>query len=142
MSELHIEFQSTIASQPTSALSLRWPKTKITAGELISLTVSEQCRQLAEQQQIEQQPAIELIARQYLSEADIARLQQEGRIAFPTFTSDFDAAAAIRLALEAFRRRRFLLLVDERQINDEHEVIILNAKHLIRFFRLIPLKGG
>lgn len=142
MPVIQLEFQSTLASTPASSLSLSWLENEMTAAELIRRTVAEQCRQLAERH--DSADARARIARQYLSDADIDRMQQEGRIAMPATTdeSDPDTATETAIALEAFRRRRFLLLVGERQIRAEDDIITLNPHQPIRFVRLIPLQGG
>lgn len=142
MPVIQLEFQSTLASTPASSLSLSWLENEMTAAELIRRTVTEQCRQLAERHG--RADARARIARQYLSDADIDRMQQEGRIAMPATTveSDPDTATETAIALEAFRRRRFLLLVGERQIRAEDDIITLTPHQPIRFVRLIPLQGG
>ncbi|QLI81489.1 hypothetical protein HZU75_08085 [Chitinibacter fontanus] len=140
MSNLQIEFQSTLASQASSNIEIPWLEDQISARELITRTVLEQCRLLAAQR--EHADVLSQIARQYLRETDIARMQQDGRIALPVASSEPDSTSAVNLALDAFRRRRFLLLVGDQQILDETTIIPLSPYSAIRFVRLIPLKGG
>lgn len=140
MSSLQIEFQSTLASQASSSVQIAWLEDQISARELITRAVLEQCRQLAAQR--ERADVVSAIARQYLSEADISRMQHEGRIALPAESNEPDPMDAVNLALDAFRRRRFLLLVGDQQICDETTVIPLSPYSAIRFVRLIPLRGG
>src|SRR5262245_23130568 len=45
-------------------------------------------------------------------------------------------------ALQAFQRNGFLLLVDDRQLDDLDEVIELQPETKISFLKLIPLVGG
>ncbi|MBE9607874.1 hypothetical protein [Chitinilyticum piscinae] len=141
---IELDIQSTLPSQPESRLQLPWLHGSIRADELIHLTVLEQCRILTEREQLDAAQAQQRIARQYLSEADIAHMRQHGRVALQA-TADLAAPAPdleTAIALEAFRRRRFLLLVGERQIRAEDDIITLNPHQPIRFVRLIPLQGG
>jgi hypothetical protein len=45
-------------------------------------------------------------------------------------------------ALQAFQRNGFLLLVDDRQLDDLDEIIELQPETEISFLKLIPLVGG
>jgi hypothetical protein len=45
-------------------------------------------------------------------------------------------------AIEAFRRNRFFVLVDDNQVTDLDQVLDLTADTDIRFIRLVPLVGG
>ncbi len=45
-------------------------------------------------------------------------------------------------ALAAFCQRRFLLLVDDRQITDLDDEVALQADTRVTFLRLVPLRGG
>jgi hypothetical protein len=45
-------------------------------------------------------------------------------------------------ALEAFRRGRFVLLIDGRHVLDENEVIELAPQTQVTFLRLMQLRGG
>jgi hypothetical protein len=45
-------------------------------------------------------------------------------------------------ALEAFDRKRFLLLVGDRQVEDLDEELMLEADTKVTFLKLVPLVGG
>lgn len=45
-------------------------------------------------------------------------------------------------ALEAFDRYRFILLVDERQVETLDEVIAITPETSVTFLKLVPLVGG
>ncbi len=45
-------------------------------------------------------------------------------------------------ALEAFRRNGFVVLVDDRQVDDLDEPVALTAATQVTFLRLVPLVGG
>lgn len=45
-------------------------------------------------------------------------------------------------AITAFRNNGFILLVDDRQVNDLDEEVELNRQSVVTFLRLTPLVGG
>jgi hypothetical protein len=45
-------------------------------------------------------------------------------------------------ALEAFRRNGFVVLIDDRQVDDLDEPVALSAGTQVTFLRLVPLVGG
>jgi hypothetical protein len=53
-----------------------------------------------------------------------------------------DPQAQCRLALEAFGRNGFLVLVGDRQVEDLDAVIELGAGVEVSFLKLVPLVGG
>ena len=53
-----------------------------------------------------------------------------------------DAAEQVRIACEAFERRRFVLLFDERQLETLDETVVLDGDNTVTFLRLVPLVGG
>ena len=53
-----------------------------------------------------------------------------------------DWEAQYELALEGFATNGFLLLVDDRQVDDLDEVVELRQDTAVHFLRLIPLVGG
>ena len=53
-----------------------------------------------------------------------------------------DADRETRRALDAFRRGRFVLLVDGRQLAGEHDQVELTPATTVTFLRLVPLQGG
>lgn len=54
----------------------------------------------------------------------------------------FDVEAEVERALSAFTRRRFIMLLDDRQIDDLDEPVGLRPESEIVFVHLVPLKGG
>ncbi|XZG71615.1 hypothetical protein ACTSKR_07080 [Chitinibacteraceae bacterium HSL-7] len=146
MHTIDLEIQSTLSSEPEARIKVPWQHAEIRADELIRQVVTEQCRILSEREQLNAEEARQRIARQYLSAADIARMTQSGRIALTDpqspASNDVDVDTEADAALQAWRRRRFLLLVGDRQIQQADEVIQLHPAQAIRFVRLIPLQGG
>jgi len=47
-----------------------------------------------------------------------------------------------RVALEAFERNGFMLLVDDRQVESLHEEIRVRPETQVVFLKLVPLQGG
>ncbi|AMC35030.1 hypothetical protein [Janthinobacterium sp. B9-8] len=134
MKNVTVEFQSTTPSSPNFQIQLALLGTTLSARELIRQTVLEQCRQAA------LRPAVRP---QYLSETEIAAMNQSGRIALPVLASvELDSRHELELALAAFEQRRFLLLAGDRQIESLDTEITFHPALAIFFIRLIPLVGG
>lgn len=53
-----------------------------------------------------------------------------------------DADAQVRAAVEAFERNGFLLLLDDRQVEDLDAQVVIGPETCARFVRLVPLMGG
>ena len=53
-----------------------------------------------------------------------------------------DVEAEIESAIAAFSRRRFIMLLDERQIDDLDQMVGLRPDSKVVFVHLMPLKGG
>lgn len=55
---------------------------------------------------------------------------------------EVDWRHAFESALEAFQRRRILLLVDDHQVEDIDQSLELSNESVVTFLRLLPLAGG
>ena len=53
-----------------------------------------------------------------------------------------DADEQVRVACEAFERRGFIVLFDERQVENLDEHLVLTGANRLAFLRLMPLVGG
>jgi hypothetical protein len=53
-----------------------------------------------------------------------------------------DPAEQVEQALEAFMRNGFLILIDDRQVEQLDDVVILGEQTLVTFLKLVPLVGG
>ncbi|MBC7276099.1 hypothetical protein [Nocardioides sp.] len=53
-----------------------------------------------------------------------------------------DAEIQAKVAVEAFERGRFLLLVDDRQVTEFDERVVLRTGSAVSFLKLTPLVGG
>lgn len=81
-----------------------------------------------------------------------ARLARDAQGASPTERAlnrprqrapgELDWRSEFDRALDAFRRRRVLLLIDDRQVRDLDEPLELTGRSVVTFLRLLPLAGG
>ncbi len=53
-----------------------------------------------------------------------------------------DSEKQVYVALDAFQKNTFFILVDDKQIEDLHQEIILTERSKISFVKLTPLIGG
>ena len=53
-----------------------------------------------------------------------------------------DVDEQVKVALEAFSRNGFVLLFDDRQVEDLDDVVIVTPESSATFLRLVPLVGG
>lgn len=110
-----------------SSFTIDLPSMTITARELIELRVEREVR-------VHNQSPTQRF--EGLVQPDEAR-RNGRRVAEPI---DWRKQASV--AIEAFQRNGFLLLVGERQITDLDEEIELEKESTATFIRLVPLMGG
>lgn len=53
-----------------------------------------------------------------------------------------DAEVQAKVAVEAFQRGRFLLLIDDKQVTELDEHVVLRPGSSVSFLKLTPLVGG
>ena len=53
-----------------------------------------------------------------------------------------DAEAQVSAALEGFESNAFVLLIDEKQLEDLDDIVDLSREPSISFIKLVPLIGG
>lgn len=53
-----------------------------------------------------------------------------------------DPAEQVARAIEAFNRNGFLILIDDRQVEQLDDVVILGEQTVVTFVKLVPLVGG
>lgn len=53
-----------------------------------------------------------------------------------------DVAKQMDQAVRAFTKNRYMLFVDDRQVEELDEVLLLNPQSEVLFVRLVPLAGG
>ena len=123
-------FDETTAGDLRTAVTLHLPAPTITARELIRARVFEEVKAYNEK----------------LPETFAALVQPTGAVRDPDgFRMEprkLDWHEQSRIALEAFERNGFVLLVDDRQIEELEEEIRVRPETRVTFLRLIPLMGG
>lgn len=53
-----------------------------------------------------------------------------------------DPAEQVEQAIAAFNRNGFLILIDDRQVDQLDDVVILGEQTVVTFVKLVPLVGG
>lgn len=119
---------------------------QVTAGQLINQTVESQIHNLEESHHLSQERVSRALQRQYLTEVEMHEQAKQGRIGLssnvlPTL-HPIDIKEETAKAMDAFRRRTFLILVDGKQIDSLDETLALTPSSKIVFLRLTPLVGG
>lgn len=76
----------------------------------------------------------------------LIQLDEKERLLNPSTQSkthyEVDIDKHCQVAIEAFNQNRFLLIVDEQQIESLDEKVHLNDHSQVAFYRLLPLVGG
>jgi len=117
---------------------------QVTLEELIRLTVQEQVRELLAHRKLSADDVEAKLASQYQTVEEIRRLRQAiGKAAFgPPRTPNIDIENVQRTAIEAFRAGRYMVLVNDRQLEKLADEIELDADTDVQFIRVMPLQGG
>jgi hypothetical protein len=135
-------YEETFSGERTPLLTVDFLTEVVTAQELIRRYVYETVREtnLRETERLQE---IEEFRQAFGTDEKERVLNKSSRIATHKATARLiDWEEQEQRALEAFRRNRFFLLVDNRQITDVEERITLRPETEISFLRLIPLAGG
>lgn len=114
-------------------LELAFTTTEITISDLISERVRQEVKRQNEQ----------LENRFYLiqpseKEALLNKKKLDTKSKYPTI----DAEKQIYVALDAFQKNHFLVLIDKRQAEQLDEKIIINDFTQVSFVKMTPLVGG
>lgn len=119
---------------------------QLTVGQLIGQTVEAQIRELERSYQLDHASIQQALQRQYLTEPELREQASQGRIrqpsAMPSVMQPVDAQQATAKAVDAFRRKAFVILIDGKQVDQLDETVILTPSSKIIFLRLTPLVGG
>lgn len=73
---------------------------------------------------------------------DVAQGSPEAKLNPPTKREQLDVEAEYERAIAGFARRRYIMLLDDRQIDDLDEAVGLRPDSEVVFVYLVPLKGG
>jgi hypothetical protein len=135
-------YEETFSGERTPILTVDFLTEVVTARELIRRYVYETVRDrnLREAERIRE---VEDFRHTFETNEKERLLNKSPRVAAHKQTArQIDWEEQEKHALEAFRRNRFFLLVDNRQVTDVEEKITLRPETEISFLRLIPLAGG
>lgn len=125
-------FEETMRGERIPMHMLEFLTERVTAQELIRRYVYEQVQEANRREE-------ERVRTQETGH-ETERLLNGARPGIPARRVDWETQAA--RACEAFRRNRFFLLVDDKQIRSLEAEIVLRPETQISFLRLIPLAGG
>jgi hypothetical protein len=124
----------TTSREALAGLQMQLDQDRLTVAELIRARVHEEVRA---------HNADTTLARDRFSglvqPTPVERLLNGRRV---TRTAAVDPNAQTDVALEAFRRGQFLLLVDDRQVEGADTQVTLRQGSTVSFVKLVPLVGG
>jgi len=122
---------ATLFGENTNALSLDFLNEKITVGELIRERIYEEVRQY----NVTEPKYFRGLVQPSKAETVLngVRLRERRKV---------DWEEQYRLALDAFTRNGFFILVDDRQVEHLDETITITPKTEVSFIKLVPLVGG
>ena len=121
----------TTSGEATGGLTLEFLDERITVRELIRARVYQEVS--------EHNTRRPLIFRGLVQPKEAERVLNGYRLREPRA---IDWEEQFELALDAFRRNGFLILVDDRQVDDLDDEILLRHDSAVTFLKLVPLVGG
>lgn len=129
----------TNAAQRTAGVHLRLASERVTAREIIRSRVEVEVHEI-NQTKLQAEREAAAGSRMVLTEAE-QLLNPKPPKAW-TWAKSLDVEAEVDRATTAFVKRQFVMLLDDRQIEDLDESIGLRPDSELVFVHLIPLKGG
>jgi len=149
--EVHTKNIGSIKAEGPEHLTLNLLEERLTVAELIQRAVEEGVREEA-MKRVQKMPELlgifspkEASQRGYLTEAEIAALQQQGKVLSPDQLNGIataDAKAQVKKALRAFQVGTYIILIDNKRVKTLDEEITFSPTTSIQFLRLTPLIGG
>jgi hypothetical protein len=120
----------TLGIHPPVTRELRLVSERITLRELLKRRIDEEVAELNAGGGDEIKPLV-------------APMEQESRLngEKPTRRT-VDPERQLAAAVEAFERRRIVIIVDSRQVLDLDQAIVVTPDTEVRFLKLVPLVGG
>lgn len=147
--EVHTKNIGSIKAEGPERLTLNLLEERLTVAKLIQRAVEEGVREEAMKRI--QKMAVGTFApkeanqRGYLTEAEIAAQQQQGKISSPDQLNGIitpNAKVQVKKALRAFQVGTYIVLIDNKRIKTLDEEITFSPTTSIQFLRLTPLIGG
>jgi hypothetical protein len=134
------QYLGTGTGQRRTGMNLRLASERVTVREIIRSRVEVEVHEinLARQQQTE----CIATARGYLVPVEAERELKSSSAKSSAWIEPLDIDAEVDRATAAFARRRFIMLLDDREIDDLDEAVGLRSESEVVFVHLTPLKGG
>lgn len=146
MPTIEVRTKITGANAPLEPVFLELVSELITLRELIRRTVAQQIQELTITQRLDAAGTQAALARQYLSEDEVAAQAEAGRVKMPATEESLgprvNVEAEITKALRAFKAQRFFVFVGGRQVENLDEELDFAQQTQVTFLRLTPLRGG
>ena len=134
MEQLTIQIQDqTAAGKPIQSISVRLPQQLVTVAQIIEVRVRAEVA--AHNEKRDTGPFRGLV----MPRVEEQQLNGPGKVFRPRL---IDADEQVRIALEAFDRNGFFLLIDDHQPLDLQQTFLLQPDSRISFVKLTPLVGG
>jgi hypothetical protein len=116
-------------------LDLRLASERVSAREIIRSRVAAEVEEIKLRKQ---RSGHSYIIARAASERELNVIGADGR----GEAASVDVEAEIAKAVAAFSRRRFIMLLDEREIDDLDQMVGVRPDSEVVFLHLMPLKGG
>jgi hypothetical protein len=146
MPTIEVRTKVTGANAPLEPVFLELVSERITLRELIRRTVAQQIQELTITQRLDVATTQVALARQYLSEDEVAVQAEAGRVKMPSTEESqgprVNVEAEIKKALRAFTAQRFFVFAGGRQVENLDEELDFAQQTQVTFLRLTPLRGG
>jgi hypothetical protein len=120
-------------------VDLRLASERVSAREIIRSRVAAEVEELNARKQGHDQASG---GRSYMVQADAERKLNPASSSAWIWRKPLDVEAEVRRAMAAFEARRFIMLLDELQIDDLDAAVGLRTESEVVFLHLTPLKGG
>ncbi|MEK6642984.1 MAG: hypothetical protein AABZ08_03680 [Planctomycetota bacterium] len=124
---------ATSSGQTLNELSLDFLTERVTVRELIRSRVYQEVKDFNVNR------AQDRLFRGLVKPTDCERELNDTR---PKARRDIDWNKQYEVAIDAFRRNGFLILIDDHQSTDLDEEVDLTSKTRVSFLKLVPLVGG
>lgn len=143
-----ITFEETLTGERIAGATLSFPTTRVALRDLIRARVYEETREHNRRVQEHAEALQEQTGRHPLMSETEVRLNASGtggngkRTVGVVKLKALDWEQQAELALTAFQRNRFFVIVGDRQVDDLDAEIELTVGAEVTFLKLIPLAGG
>ncbi len=140
-------FEETLTGERIAGATLNFPTTRVALRDLIRARVYEETRAHNRRVQEYAEALKEQTGRHPLMSETEVRLNASGngagkRMVGGVKLKELDWEQQAELALAAFQRNRFFVIVGDRQVEDLDAEIELTVGAEVTFLKLIPLAGG